>query len=266
MSDSQIHRLLERAPTDDVRQRCYQIHRQLRDEGMFQTKLADGRRIRLGHLDGFQIMTHDYEALVASGTVEAGIDYEPCTKGGNECVVAIDLLRRAKQNGIVLDPVTGDGITYNKNYWNALRTEGMSFFTSVRGNDDRGLVLVKETDVLIKVDEQSPISLRQVKTAGMVYGEAKYTIQVVSHCHEDLGCSVKIGKLLKTYLKGKRTGVQEVHYVITDMITLSPKDMIMVAIAHWEVESHFHELKNDFCLPASRRGAPIPTRRTRRTH
>ena len=30
------------------------------------------------------------------------------------------------------------------------------------------------------------------------------------------------------------------------MISLSPKDMIMVSIAQWEVESYFDELKNDF--------------------
>ena len=246
MSDTLMHRLLDRVSSEEVRRRCYQVHRSLREEGMFWTKLADGRQIRLGHIDGFQIMTHDYEALVVSGKVKAGIDYEPCTKGGNECVVAIALLRRGKQNGIVLDLVTGDGITYNKHYWKAVREEGMSFFTSVRGNDERGLVLVKETDALIKADEQSPIGLRQVKTAGMVYGDARYTIQVVSHDHEELKCPVKIGKLLKIYLKGERKGVEELHYVITDMSALSPKDMIMVAIAHWEVESHFHELKNDF--------------------
>ena len=213
---------------------------------MFRTTLADGREIRLGHIDGFQIMTHDYEALVVSGKIKAGIDYEPCSKGGNECVAALPLLRRAKQNGIELDLLTGDGITYNGTYWKEVRAQGMAFFTSVRGNDGRGLVLVKETDALIKIDEQSPIGSKQVKTAGMVHVEATYTIQVVSHHHEELECPVKIGKLHKTYLKGKRKGVEEVHYVLTDMISLSPVDMIMVSIAHWEVESYFDELKNDF--------------------
>lgn len=246
MSDSWMNKILDRAPIEDVHRRCYQVYRAMRDEGMFRTKLTDGREIRLGHVDGFQIMTHAYEALVVSGTVTAGIDYEPCTKGGNECVAAIPLLRRAKENGIALDVVTGDGITYNGNYWKQVRAEGMAFFTSVRGNDGRGLVLIKETDALIKADESSPIRLRQVNTAGIVHGEATYAIQVVSHHHEDLACSVKIGRILKTYLKGKRKGIQEVHYVITDMVSISPKDTIMVAIAHWEVESHFDELKNDF--------------------
>lgn len=246
MSDSLMHKQLGLTPIDAVRNRCYRIHRTLRQEGMFRFPLSDGRTIRLGHLDGVQIMTHAYETLVVSGKVNAGIDYEPCTKGGNECVAAIPLLRRAKEQGIELDLVTGDGITYSIPYWRAVREEGMAFFTSVRGNDGRGLVLVKETDALIKIDERSPIGSRQMKTAGIVHGDAKYTIQVVSHHHEGLGCPVKIGKLLKTYLKGKRKGVEEVHYTITDMVSLSPQDMIMVAIAHWEVESHFHELKNDF--------------------
>lgn len=246
MSDSLIHKRLGLSPLEAVRDRCYRIHRTMRQEGMFRFPLSDGRTIRLGHLDGAQIMTHAYETLVVSGKVKAGIDYEPCTKGGNECVAAIPLLRRAKENGIDLDLVTGDGIAYNAPYWKAVRQEGMAFFTSVRGNDGRGLVLIKETDALIDVDERSPIGARQVTTAGIVHGDAKYAIQVVSHHHEDLTCPVKIGKILKTYLKGKRKGVQEVHYVITDMVSLSPRDMIMVAIAHWEVESHFHELKNDF--------------------
>ena len=79
MSDSLIHRLLDRTSAEQVRRRCYQVHRKMQEEGMFQTTLADGRTIRLGHIDGFQIMTHDYEALVVSGKVTAGIDYEPCT-------------------------------------------------------------------------------------------------------------------------------------------------------------------------------------------
>lgn len=180
MSDSLIHRPLDRTSAEQVRRRCYQVHRKMQEEGMFRTTLADGREIRLERIDGFQIMTHDYEALVVSGKVKAGIDYEPCTKGGNECVAALPLLCRAKENGIELDLLTGDGITYNGTYWKEVRAQGMAFFTSVRSNDGRGLVLVKETDVLIKTDEQSPIGFRQVKTAGIVYGDARYAIHVVS--------------------------------------------------------------------------------------
>lgn len=234
-SDTTAARVCGQMPKSWARIALRASWRMARKEGLLGVELQ-GKRLRVGVIDGTMLGGFMTSVLVEAGSVAAPITLGRIPKRGKELPMSEAMLRHmAKQEGMgFLSHTLGDGLYACESYWRSCEEAGTA---GVVKTDEAGsLAILQDANGLFDAPHLLP-GVEYVQALDEVRG-CRYRIWAVA----DLPWSnterlLKVARVTETWLKGPFKGQTLTFWVISQDQTLDAVSLRELGHLRWFIEN-----------------------------
>jgi hypothetical protein len=242
-SDSTLERVLSDVNAEEVRETLAESYHLLRQEGHGRVDLGEGKRLRVGVVDGSVLCGRYCGGFEVIGKSAALIDAEPSEGRGNELAASERLIRRVfvRHGKGFVDLVAYDGLGITQGMLRLVKDEcGCDLLIKTKELDS--LSILKDAEGIFQACERSPDRLWKgvEHVTGMdLTREYAYAIWAGRGFHHaGYARELKVARVRITPVKSSRQGQMETFWVITTAVDLSAEQLREVAHLRWSIENH----------------------------
>jgi hypothetical protein len=244
-SDTTVSRVCDVMRTSDLRDRMNRMWRSARREGLLGVEV-NGRRRRVGIIDGSFIGGQYMSVMVEAGEIPAPVSVVRYPKRGKELVASGALLRHlAKQEGRgCFDCALGDGLYANEPFFAACEEAGVKAVVKLKPEEADRLLILKDARGIFDARKLLP-DVEYQEGLDKERG-CRYQVWAVADLEwSTSGRRLKVVRVREKWLKGRYKGQTLDFWVISQDPMLDAMTLRRLAHLRWFIENNEFKALNE---------------------